>query len=91
MKQKLFENIGGNTFKLMNDQDEHDRIDPDQRWDKVPPVPHNPSSEESSEVQIGKQILAIIEEYLQFDLHRYHQKGVDKLTELAQNLIRGVK
>ena len=132
MKQKLFENIGGNTFKLITEsvdevnpnaklvrsglkkvfstgdkslsykrlegvgfgyirsveeakktaiqearilakeygyvedenaqafvkEDEHDRIDPDQRWDKVPQHPETSAAEpaEAQEVQMGNNI-----------------------------------
>ncbi len=60
MKQKLFENIGGNMFKLR--EDEHDRIDPDQRWDKVPQHPETNAADpsEAEEVRIAKRILKAI-------------------------------
>ncbi len=46
------------------------------------------AQEEQQEVQIGKQILAIIEEDLKFDLHPSHEAAVEKIKALAEQLIK---
>jgi hypothetical protein len=44
--------------------------------------------EEKSEVEIGKEILAVIEEHLSHDLHSYHAEGVQKIKALAEKLVQ---
>lgn len=52
----------------------------------VPSVAATPTPQSPS--QIGQQIINTIEEYLRFDLHPYHEEGVEKIKELAQQLIQ---
>lgn len=47
-----------------------------------------PDSTPIDPVQIGQQILHTIEEYLQHDLHPYHEQGVEKIRKLAQQLVQ---
>jgi len=46
------------------------------------------NQEEQQEVQIGKQILAIIESDLKFDLHPSHEAAVAKIKTLVEQLIK---
>jgi hypothetical protein len=46
------------------------------------------NQEEQQEIQIGKQILAIIESDLKFDLHPSHEAAVAKIKTLAEQLIK---
>jgi len=67
-------------------EDEHDRIDPDQKWDKVPQHPESSMSnpEEAREVQIGREILNALD-----NMNMASIDGVvgDDIRKLAQELI----
>jgi hypothetical protein len=59
------------------------KMTPDENPDAAPHA-----QEEKSEVQIGNEILNIIEESLQFDLHPAHAKDVIRIKELAEKLLQ---
>ena len=73
-------------------EDEHDRIDPDQKWDTVPQLPkHNETdmsnSEEAQEVQIGKEILSLISGVDGASTTQELYDVLTKIVPLAQKLI----
>lgn len=149
MKQKLFENIGGNRFKLISEnidknpksdlireglkkifssangkdlsykslanigmgyikdvsearkcalqearqiaeefgyQDDENNAKFVKGDDSSPENVSNP--EEAKEVKIGKEILSIIENHLQYDLHPSHDEAVEKIKALANELVQ---
>jgi hypothetical protein len=75
-----------------NDFSKLDAQNPTSALAKMTPDEHpdaaKPAQEEKSEVQIGNEILNIIEEGLQFDLHPAHAKDVIRIKELAEKLLQ---
>lgn len=58
------------------------------KGDESLPEKDSSNPKEVNEVRIGKEILNIIEEYLQHDLHSYHKEGVEKIKVLANELVQ---